>query len=151
MSIEYLVEKYGKLVYKICYDMLENPLDAEDITQEVYINLYSSLYKYKDLKENEIKNLICKIALNKCKDYYRSNASKLERISTNDTIILENYIEENGIEQEIIRNDENNNIDEYSLDNIARKIGVTKGTLKMQIYRGKKILKEELERRKLLW
>ncbi len=170
MSIEYLVEKYGKLVYKICYDMLENPLDAEDITQEVYINLYSSLYKYKDLKENEIKNLICKIALNKCKDYYRSKASKLERISTNDTIILENYIEENGIEQEIIRNDENNNIkkiilglkepyrkilyyyyiDEYSLDNIARKIGVTKGTLKMQIYRGKKILKEELERRKLL-
>ena len=45
MSIEYLVEKYSKLVYKICYDMLKNPLDAEDITQEVYISLYSNYVK----------------------------------------------------------------------------------------------------------
>lgn len=166
MSIEYLVEKYSRLVYKICYDMLKNPLDAEDITQEVYISLYSSFNRYSDLPENEIKNIICKIALNKCKDIFKSKVKKLENMTTDNLLLLENYIDDNDIEQEIIKLENKEIIDrlisslkdpyrkilyyyyieEYSLDDIAQKMNVTKGTLKMQVYRGKNILKEKLER-----
>lgn len=165
MSIEYLVEKYSKLVYKICYDMLRNSLDAEDITQEVYINLYSNFSRYSDLPENELKNIICKIALNKCKDTFKSKAKKLEDMTTDNVLLLENYIDNNDIEQEIIKIENKEMIDklisslkdpyrkilyyyyieEYSLDEIAERMNVTKGTLKMQIYRGKNILKEKLE------
>lgn len=166
MSIEYLIEKYSKLVYKICYDMLKDPLDAEDITQEVYISFYSNLEKYGTLPENEVKNIICKIALNKCKDVFKSKMKKLENLTDDNVIALENYTADNDIEQEII-NIENKKIiiniinslkdpyrkilyyyyiEEYSLDNIATKMNVSKGTLKMQLYRGKKNLKEKLEK-----
>lgn len=164
MEIEYLVDKYSKLVYKICYDMLTNSLDAEDITQEVYISLFSNLERYRDLPENEIKNIICKIALNKCKDVFKSKAKKLERMTDSDIISLENYVSDNDIEESILKNEKNEYIskiinelkepyrdvlceyylNERSLDEIAQKYNISKGTLKMQIHRGKKLLKEKL-------
>lgn len=166
MSIEYLVEKYSRLVYKICYDMLENSLDAEDITQEVYLSLYSNLKRYGNLEEKEIKNIICKIALNKCRDVLKSKAKKIENMTTDNILVLENFIDDNDIEKEMIQSEKNyiikkaiqslkepyNHIlysyyiEEYSLDNIASKMKVPKTTLKMQIYRGKKLLKEKLEK-----
>ncbi|MDO4282954.1 MAG: sigma-70 family RNA polymerase sigma factor [Clostridia bacterium] len=165
MSIDYLVEKYSKLVYKICYDMLKNALDAEDITQEVYVSLYLNFDRYGILEENEIKNIICKIALNKCKDVLKSKAKKLENMTMDGVLVLENFIDHDSVEQEVIKIENKKMIqelinslkhpykeilndyyiEEYSLDNIASKMNVTKGTLKMQLYRGKKILKEKLE------
>ena len=76
MSIDEMIDKYSKLVYKICYDMLINSFDAEDITQEVYISFYKHFDEYGKLQENEIKNILCKIALNKCKDVLKSKAKK---------------------------------------------------------------------------
>lgn len=166
MSIEYLVEKYSKLVYKICYDMLSNSLDAEDITQEVYLSLYANLYRYNTLSENELKNIICKIALNKCRDILKGKMKKIERMTTDDILSLENYIDGDSIEEQVIKNEGEEQIKQWimqlkepykdilydyyikeeSLDQIADKMNVTKGTLKMQIYRAKKILKTVIEK-----
>ena len=49
MSIEYLVEKYTNLIYKICYDMLNSSPDAQDLSQEVFLSFYLHLgriYKF---------------------------------------------------------------------------------------------------------
>lgn len=43
MNIEYLIDKYSKLVYKICYDMLNSPLDAQDTSQEVFLSFYLNI------------------------------------------------------------------------------------------------------------
>lgn len=161
MNIEYLIEKYGKLIYKICINMLVNPLDAEDTTQEVYINIYKSLDKYSSLPENEIKNIICKIALNKCKDILKSKSKKLENLTEHDDEKILNYKYETDIDYEIFKNEQRNYIskiinelkepyssilydyyiNENSLDNIAVQKNVSKDTLKVQMYRGKKLLK----------
>lgn len=165
MSIEYLVEKYSKLVYKICYDMLKNSLDAEDTTQEVYMRLYANRERYQDLTENELKNIICKIALNRCKDILKSKAKKLERMTTGEIISLENYESDHKIEEEIVKKEQSLYIQkiinelkepyatilydyyikEMSLDELSDRMGVVKTTLKMQLYRGKKLLKEKLK------
>ncbi|MDD3304135.1 MAG: sigma-70 family RNA polymerase sigma factor [Clostridia bacterium] len=165
MSIEYLVEKYNKLVYRICYDMLGSSLDAQDITQEVYLSLYLNFERYKDLVENDIKNIICKIALNKCKDVLKSKARKLQNLTNDDLICLENYEADNNIEEEIYLKDRSkylskivnelkepyNDIlrkyylEELSLDEIADLRNTSKATIKMQIHRGKSILKEKLK------
>ena len=108
MSIEYLVEKYNKLVYKICYDMLGSSLDAQDTTQEVYLSLYINFERYGNLSENDIKNIICKIALNKCKDILKSKARKLQNLTSDDQIALENYESDNDIEEEIYLKDRTN-------------------------------------------
>lgn len=164
MSIEYLVGKYTNLVYKICYDMLKSSLDAEDTTQEVFLRLYLNIDRYISLSENEIKNVICKIALNMCKDILKSKARKLQNMMDENDFALENYMENNNIEEEIFNKQRKELIkkninelkepyssilfeyflEEKSLDEISIKRGVSKATLKMQIHRGKNILKEKL-------
>ena len=166
MSIEYLVEKYNKLVYKICYDMLGSSLDAQDTTQEVYLSLYINFERYGNLSENDIKNIICKIALNKCKDILRSKARKLQNLTSDDQIALENYESDNDIEEEIYLKDRANYLskiinelkepyndvlrkyylDELSLEEIAKLRNTSKATIKMQIHRGKNLLKEKIEK-----
>lgn len=163
MKFDYFIEKYSKLVYKICYDMLSNSLDAEDVTQEVYINFYKSFDRYSQLEENEIKNIICKIALNKCKDVLKSKIRKLDNITTNDVISLEK-LKDNSTMEEILKNDKEKRFHElintlkepynlviydyyvqgFSLDEIAKKMKVPKQTLKMQLYRAKKMLREKI-------
>lgn len=163
MQFDYFIEKYSKLVYKICYDMLSNSLDAEDVTQEVYINFYKSFDRYSQLEENEIKNIICKIALNKCKDVLKSKIRKLDNITTNDVINLEK-LKDNSTIEEILKNDKEKRFHElintlkepynlviydyyiqgFSLDEIAKKMKVPKQTLKMQLYRAKKMLREKI-------
>lgn len=165
MSIEYLVEKYNKLVYKICYDMLGSSLDAQDITQEVYLSLYINFERYGNLSENDIKNIICKIALNKCKDILKSKARKLQNLTSDDQIALENYESDNDIEEEIYLKDRANYLskiinelkepyndvlrkyylEELSLEEIAELRNTSKATIKMQIHRGKNLLKEKIE------
>lgn len=165
MSIEYLVEKYNKLVYKICYDMLGSSLDAQDTTQEVYLSLYINFERYGNLSENDIKNIICKIALNKCKDILKSKARKLQNLTSDDQIALENYESDNDIEEEIYLKDRANYLskiinelkepyndvlrkyylEELSLEEMAKLRNTSKATIKMQIHRGKNLLKEKIE------
>ena len=165
MSIEEMIDKYSKLVYKICYDMLINSFDAEDITQEVYISFYKHFDEYGKLQENEIKNILCKIALNKCKDVLKSKAKKIENMTTDNILFLENYIMPNKMEDEILEKEKKENIiklikdikepysnilylyyiKQNSLDEISENLGIKKQTLKMQIYRAKKLLKEKIE------
>ena len=160
-----MIDKYSKLVYKICYDMLINSFDAEDITQEVYISFYKHFDEYGKLQENEIKNILCKIALNKCKDVLKSKAKKIENMTTDNILSLENYIMPNKMEDEILEKEKKENIiklikdikepygnilylyyiKQNSLDEISENLGIKKQTLKMQIYRAKKLLKEKIE------
>ena len=164
MNVEYLLEKYGKLVYKICYDMLKNQEDAEDLLQETYFSLYKNLNRYLNLPENDIKNIICKIALNKCRDLLKSKSKKLENLTDYDETKLENYLIDNKIDEQIYLKDRkmfvikminelkmpyrqilyDYYIDQKSLDEIAKSQDVLKDTLKVQLYRAKKLLKEKL-------
>ena len=165
MSIDEMIDKYSKLVYKICYDMLINSFDAEDITQEVYISFYKHFDEYGKLQENEIKNILCKIALNKCKDVLKSKAKKIENMTTDNILSLENYIMPNKMEDEILEKEKKENIiklikdikepysnilylyyiKQNSLDEISENLGIKKQTLKMQKKKKKKLLKEKIE------
>lgn len=164
MGIEEIIDQYSKLVYKICYDMLKSSLDAEDISQETFLSFYLNIDKYGSLPENEIKNIICRIALNKCKDVLKSKAQKLQNMMEDNVIKLENYAEENNIEEEIFKKQRafmmvkminelkepyatilyQYYIEEKSLDEIVTQQQVSKATLKMQLHRGRKYLKEKL-------
>lgn len=166
MKIEYLIEKYANLVYKICYNMLSSPEEAEDMCQETYISLYINLAKYENLKEEEFKNLICKIALNKCRDYLRANKNK-KQDSLNDNIIqFEDFKDQVRLDENILQKEKGNNIrnainnlnepyktiiyeyyiNEKTLDELAMQTRRSKGTIKMQLHRGKENLKKKYDK-----
>ena len=76
MKFENVVNQYSNLAYKVAMDMLSSPDDAQDIVQDAYLSLYSHFKEYGKLSEKEIKNVLCRIVLNKCKDYLKSNKRK---------------------------------------------------------------------------
>ena len=167
MNVEYLIEKYSKLIYKICIDMLTSPSDAEDMTQEVYINLYKSFDRYKNLSENELKNIMCKIALNKCRDLLKAKYKKIEILADDDIVKLENYDDDTNLDDDIIKQDSSQYIrgvidqlsepyksllysyyiEEQTLDEIAFCRNKSKGTIKMQLHRAREKLKEKLDKK----
>ena len=158
MKFEEIVNKYTNLAYKIAIDITSSPEDAQDLVQEAYLSLYSHFKEYKRLQENEIKNVLCRIILNKCKDYLKSSKRKentnLEEDFVEDIIKKdkENYIKKKMLE---LKNPYDKiltqyYIEEYSLDEIAKCQKTTKGTIKVQITRGKKLLKEILRKEQIL-
>lgn len=166
MKIEYLIEKYADLVYKICYNMLSSPEGAEDMCQETYISLYINLEKYNSLKEDEFKNLICKIALNKCRDYLRANKSKKQDFLSDNIVQFEDLKNQVRLDENILQKEKENNIrnainnlkepyktiiyeyyiNEKTLDELAIQTNRSKGTIKMQLHRGKENLKKKYDK-----
>ena len=165
MNIEFLIKKYHKLIYGICLNLLNNSLDAQDVTQETYMTIYKNMDKYQNLSESHLKNIICKIALNKCKDFLRLKVNKLKTTEVSDEII-HLFVDNTNIEENLLKEEEKKYIhkiinelkqpykevlykyyiEEISLDELSKQLNIPKQTLKMQIFRGKKLLKEKLEK-----
>ena len=61
-----ILNKYEKLVFSICYRMVRDYFDAEDLTQETFLALYKALSTFDG--ENP-KAFLTRIATNKCLDY----------------------------------------------------------------------------------
>lgn len=164
--MQLLVTKYYKLVYKICLDMLSSPEEAEDATQDTYLNLHKNFDKYSKLSENELKNILCKIALNRCKDILKSTSYKVNKTSDETTIeYMENVlVKEDDIDKTLLDGENREYIfnminslkhpyndvlrmhylEEMKIDEIEKKLNIPKSTIKVQLHRAKKILKEKL-------
>lgn len=169
MKFDEIVNKYTNLAYKIAIDMTSSPEDSQDLVQEAYLSLYSHFREYKKLSENEIRNILCKIILNKCKDYLKSSKRK-ESTTIEDISNIEEFNLQEDFVDNLIRDDKNNfirkkilelknpydkiltqyYIEEYSLDEISKIQNTTKGTIKVQLTRGKKILAEILRKERIL-
>ena len=68
--MEQIVREYQKLVFSVCYHQVRDYFEAENLTQDTFLSFFS---KYPDLQEQNNKNLLCRIALNKCRDYLKSS------------------------------------------------------------------------------
>ena len=47
MSLQELYTKYGKLVYNLSLQYVQNKEDAEEITQDVFVAIHQSLENFK--------------------------------------------------------------------------------------------------------
>lgn len=71
ISIEEMVQTYGKKVYNLAYRLIGNKQDAEDITQETFLQVYRSLDKFRG--ESAIYTWIYRIAVNNSLQRAKSN------------------------------------------------------------------------------
>lgn len=83
MKFERFVEQYSNLAYKIAIDMLSSPDDAQDMVQESYLSFYHHLKEYGKLPERDAKNVLCRIVLNKCKDFLKQNKNHSKEMLEN--------------------------------------------------------------------
>ena len=68
-----IYNQYKTLVYNVALNYLQNIEDAEEITQDVFLQLYQSLDKFKN--NSSLKTWIYRITINKSLDFIKHKNS----------------------------------------------------------------------------
>jgi RNA polymerase sigma factor, sigma-70 family len=152
-----LVDNYQNLIYSICYKIVRDYFDAEDLAQETFLSAYKHLSTFDRQYE---KAWLSRIATNKCLDFIKKADRK--SIPTEDeyfTDQTDNELspEENVLELEVKKQlSERCNklktpykeiaLDYFYKEMTANEIAVTTGknlkTVQTQIYRARALLQK---------
>lgn len=71
-SLEQLVDHFHKDVFRMVYYRIYSPMDAEDLTQEIFMQMSKSLSSLKDA--GSIRPWLFRIALNRVRDFRRKKS-----------------------------------------------------------------------------
>ena len=69
-----LIDDYQQKVFHTCISFVPNKEDAEDIAQEVFLEVYKSIGKFKE--NSKLSTWIYKICTNKCLEFIRKKNAK---------------------------------------------------------------------------
>jgi RNA polymerase sigma-70 factor, ECF subfamily len=70
-ALQELVIKYQKWVYSLCYRVLGNHADADDIAQETFVAIYRHINKFKPQPNATFAGWIYRITINLCRNQIR--------------------------------------------------------------------------------
>ena len=73
-DFEKLYNQYSILVYNLALNYLQNIEDAEEVTQDVFIQINNSLSKFQE--KSSLKTWIYRITINKCLDFIKHKNSQ---------------------------------------------------------------------------
>ena len=143
-------EKYMDTIYRVAYSWTKNPDDANDVTQDVLIQLYKTTKEFES--DSHVKNWLIKVTVNQCKMLFRSPWSKMEDIGE--------YANTLGFEEEshldlfraVMNLDKKYRVpillfyyEGYSTAEIASILGIPEKTVSTRLFRAKARLKDYLK------
>ena len=162
-----IVNLYQHKLYQVCYRMLGNKQEAEDIAQEAFIRAYINLHSYD--QKRKFSTWLYRIATNLCidrirkkkRDYYLdAEVAGTEGLDMYSQIASDEQLPEEAIEQmelqdriqyEISRLPDKYRsvivlkyIEELSLQEISEILDMPLGTVKTRIHRGREALRKQL-------
>lgn len=159
-----LIEKYKAYVFAIVLKLVPDQFEAENLAQDVFLQIYRSLPQY---QFNSFKSWIGRIAANKALDWKRSQKRKgCEQTFNLDSILIKNISPQtNNPEFIYLQREETNHIKEIcsqlpeiyrttvekfylqgkSRLQIAEEEKTTIKTIESRLYRGRKMLSEKWE------
>jgi RNA polymerase sigma factor (sigma-70 family) len=73
-AFRYLIESYGDRVHNTILSIIQNKEDTEDLTQEVFVEIYNSISKFKG--ESQLYTWVYRIATSKALDLLRKRKAK---------------------------------------------------------------------------
>ncbi len=162
-----LIEENQKKVYRIALSFVKNPADAEDIAQEVFIRIYTSIGSFKG--NSSLETWIYKITYNLSLDFLKRNNRKLKNTKTLDdpedteiiTLAGEKFIPEKEFEDKELKEDlkkalnelpddqrrliELKDIHGFSYEEIMEITGLKDGTMKSRLNRARASLRKSLQ------
>lgn len=71
LAIEALIRRYQNYVYRLCYLVMRNEQDAEDMTQETFIRAFRALPRFEIRKGTSFEAWLYRIAVNACRSRMR--------------------------------------------------------------------------------
>lgn len=154
-SYREIVSRYQQNVYSVALKMTNNQKDAEDITQEVFIQAYKSLSSFSF--NASLSTWLYRITLNKALDWKR----KQKNLISFDTILENKKIEDDNEDSWLQGMEQKNMVacveqlpevyqdviklyyfKDMSYQQIAETEGIAKKTVESRLYRAKAMLKE---------
>lgn len=145
-----IAEKYMDTIYRVAYSWTKNPDDANDVTQDVLIQLYKTTKEFES--DSHIRNWLIKVTVNQCKMLFRSHWRRMEDI--------EEYADTLGFEEQshmdlfcaVMKLDQKYRVplllfyyEGYSTAEIAAILSLPEKTVSTRLFRARKKLKEYLE------
>lgn len=155
---EHLIDTYQNLIYSICFKIVRDYFEAQDLAQETFISAYKHLHSFDRQHE---KAWLCRIATNKCLDYIKRADQRIIPTKDKDFIFEKETSpspEENVLQAEAKKQlyDRCINLkppynkialdyfyNERTAAEIAEKTGKKLKTVQTQIYRARAKLKEK--------
>jgi len=166
-AFEGLVKMYSKYVYTTAFFILRDTHEAEDVSQEVFVKVYLSISGFRGL--SSFKTWIRKLTVNTCIDKLRLRSKhkdkkvSLDKITEEYEVVFTKFsqnLEKNYFRQEAVKdvlkivvNMEESyriplilrDLQDYSYREIADLTAKPIGTVKTNIHRARKIIKEKLK------
>ena len=79
-----IVERYASRIYRVCYGILGNPADANDVAQELFAEVFFSIHGFAG--RSSLYAWIYRIAVNECYDFpWRKRQATYSGSSLDDT------------------------------------------------------------------
>ncbi len=155
-----LVLQYERLVYTVCFQLVRDAAAAEDLTQEAFLSAY--LHR-ESLPEGYERQWLCRIAANKAKDHLQSAWNRRAVLPGEEELArglappAEETVLRRSTAAEILKAVEEMKepyrqvcrlclVEERSPEEAALALGRPVKTVYTQLSRGKRLLREALER-----
>ena len=149
-KFEFFAEKYMDTIYRVAYSWTKNPDDANDVTQDVLIQLFKTNKEFES--DSHLKNWLIRITVNQCKMLFRSPWSKMEDIDEYANTLR--FEEESHLDlfQAVMNLDKKYRVpilllyyEGYSTAEIASILGIPERTVSTRLFRAKAKLKDYLK------
>ncbi|MHB1377807.1 MAG: RNA polymerase sigma factor [Candidatus Humimicrobiaceae bacterium] len=166
-AFEILVKRYSKYVYTTAFFMIRDSHEAEDISQEVFVKVYLSIGGFRGL--SSFKTWLRKLTVNTCIDKIRLKSKTSDKKVSLDSLIeegkeillyefnqnVEKFFQDketvNDVLKIVVNLDESyriplilRDLQDYSYIEIAEILKKPVGTIKTNIHRARKIIKDLL-------
>ncbi|MBN1480354.1 sigma-70 family RNA polymerase sigma factor [candidate division KSB1 bacterium] len=163
-----IVERFHEQIYHFIYRMVKDRAQAEDLTQETFIKAFRALASFNS--DYAFSTWLYKIAANNCIDYFRkkklATTSLDSPIKAKDGELHRDFPDhEQGPESELISKEQTNRIQvaidslpakykeaiilrhrhDQSYEEIAKKLNIPLGTVKVRIFRAREMLKAHMK------
>jgi RNA polymerase sigma-70 factor, ECF subfamily len=78
-AFDHLVERYQRDVYRLCYRYVNDPQDANDMAQEVFLKAYRAIGKFRG--DSSLSTWLYRIAVNTCLNFRSSRRPEGDELS----------------------------------------------------------------------
>ena len=162
-AFELIYERYHRRTYSLCLRMTSSQTEAEDLTQEVFIQLFRKIGSFRG--DSAFSTWLHRLTVNQVLMHFRRRSVKNERTSEDgempeqmvagtanpnkmqviDRIALKNAIAElpNGYRRVFVLHD----VEGFEHEEVARKMGISVGTSKSQLHKARLKLRKLLKKK----
>lgn len=153
VAFELIYQRYHRRTYSLTMRMTNNPSEAEDLTQEVFIQLFRKAGSFRG--DSAFSTWLHRLTVNQVLMHFRRRSVKNERVSDDgempeqtvhgtsnpskmpvvDRIALKNAIAQlpNGYRNVFVLHD----VEGYEHEEVARMMGISVGTSKSQLHKAR--------------